>query len=361
MLFFDVEDRCALAQAKTEMRIRIAAPLSATLAANPLCFKDTVSLLAAPLEGKPNGYQIAWRNILGQNTGAEKVLLFSSKNKSQFVYFQLSDPCSSSFVDSIFVQPQTIAAAVVNQNTQCFANQNFSFLNRSKKSSLTQFLWKFDRQFSANMQNDSILIGRYLDSGSFVTKLSALDANTCKDSISINTKVLPLPIIDVKWQRTTNSFDRSNWRFTATSSQPIKNYFWQINSFNPLQGNPVFQDFENQGNVKIKIKAEDNYGCFTDSLFEFELLHRMRFYIPNMVTANNDGINEGFFISGSEFMAEFSIKIFNRWGEKVFESINPNEVFYPSFDGNNYYIYVLNIFDIFNERHLLNGSFGVMK
>jgi len=152
VLFFDAEDRCALAQTKTEMRIRIAAPLSATLAANPLCFKDTVSLLAAPLGGKPSGYQITWRNNLGQNIGTEKALLFSSKNKSQFVYFQLSDPCSSSFVDSVFVQPQTIASTAVNQNTQCFANQNFSFLNRSKKSNLTQFLWKFDKQFSPNMQ-----------------------------------------------------------------------------------------------------------------------------------------------------------------------------------------------------------------
>jgi gliding motility-associated-like protein len=91
------------------------------------------------------------------------------------------------------------------------------------------------------------------------------------------------------------------------------------------------------------------------------MVHRMRFYIPNAVTINNDGVNESFFIPGSEFMRTYHIEIYNRWGERVFESNNPNETFTPEYKGSDVYIYKLNIFDIYNERHLINGVFGVYR
>jgi len=44
-----------------------------------------------------------------------------------------------------------------------------------------------------------------------------------------------------------------------------------------------------------------------------------RLYIPNAFTPNGDGINDSFFVEGL-YINEFHIKIFDRWGTKVFES-----------------------------------------
>jgi gliding motility-associated-like protein len=45
--------------------------------------------------------------------------------------------------------------------------------------------------------------------------------------------------------------------------------------------------------------------------------------LPNVFSPNGDGIND-FFKAGQTFAyKKFSIVIFNRWGSKVFESINP--------------------------------------
>jgi len=46
---------------------------------------------------------------------------------------------------------------------------------------------------------------------------------------------------------------------------------------------------------------------------------RSRLYIPNVFTPNGDGINDSFFVQGM-YIRDFHIKIFDRWGTKVFES-----------------------------------------
>jgi len=45
-------------------------------------------------------------------------------------------------------------------------------------------------------------------------------------------------------------------------------------------------------------------------------------YIPNAFTPNGDGLNDYLHIYGTG-LKDFSIQIFSRWGEKIFESANP--------------------------------------
>ncbi len=42
-------------------------------------------------------------------------------------------------------------------------------------------------------------------------------------------------------------------------------------------------------------------------------------YVPNAFSPNGDGVNDKLFVYGD---GEFILKIFDRWGEKVFESRN---------------------------------------
>jgi gliding motility-associated-like protein len=58
-------------------------------------------------------------------------------------------------------------------------------------------------------------------------------------------------------------------------------------------------------------------------------------YVPNTVTPNNDGINDVFF-AVTDYAEGFRMRIFDRWGNKIFESQNPQEVWVPSVNGTHY-------------------------
>ena len=48
-------------------------------------------------------------------------------------------------------------------------------------------------------------------------------------------------------------------------------------------------------------------------------------YVPNTFTTNNDGDNDAFFVQG-ERLDGYILSIYNRWGERIFYSEDPEEV-----------------------------------
>lgn len=55
--------------------------------------------------------------------------------------------------------------------------------------------------------------------------------------------------------------------------------------------------------------------------------------IPSLISPNRDGINDGFRVFSNCGLGEYRLRIFNRWGQLVFSSQNPNESWDGSKDG----------------------------
>mgnify|MGYP001384877292 CR=1 FL=1 len=84
-------------------------------------------------------------------------------------------------------------------------------------------------------------------------------------------------------------------------------------------------------------------------------------FIPNVFSPNGDGINDFFFPQGVNFNIK-SIKIYNRWGQEIFITVDP-------WDGNvngkkaslgNYYV-VMSYFDSKGELNFYNGSLMLVR
>jgi gliding motility-associated-like protein len=73
------------------------------------------------------------------------------------------------------------------------------------------------------------------------------------------------------------------------------------------------------------VYAVDSNGCKANAVVTVEVNTTHTVFIPNAFTPNNDGNNDQFQIFGDLYDITFmQVALFNRWGEKVFESNDPS-------------------------------------
>jgi gliding motility-associated-like protein len=96
------------------------------------------------------------------------------------------------------------------------------------------------------------------------------------------------------------------------------------------------------------IRVSDSLGCFAYDTVRIHVVPNHNLYVPNAFTPNADGINDVFEIFGNKSAIRYvNIEIFNRWGEKVFESNDINFKWDGTFRGElqnpSVFVYTLNI------------------
>jgi len=91
------------------------------------------------------------------------------------------------------------------------------------------------------------------------------------------------------------------------------------------------------------------------------------FYIPKAFTPNTDGINDYFFDAGYVLdVQNYKLAIFNRWGQKVYESDSFREFWNgtnsdgsPSPEG--VYVYTIEVVTKGGKKHKFNGTVSLIR
>jgi len=90
------------------------------------------------------------------------------------------------------------------------------------------------------------------------------------------------------------------------------------------------------------------------------------FYVPSAFTPNGDGLNDVFEVVGTS-IAEYELTIFNRWGNVIFHSTNPEEVWVGDTSAGDFYVpnasynYVLRIKGFDTETIQRTGEINIMR
>ena len=93
---------------------------------------------------------------------------------------------------------------------------------------------------------------------------------------------------------------------------------------------PVYWIYQNQ---MISVEVMDSNNCTKRSEFLPIDGCNTTFYIPNSFTPNGDGLNDVFSVSGSRIVSVY-LRIYNRWGQQVFESKEVDKGWDGSLQGN---------------------------
>ncbi|MFN0215177.1 MAG: PKD domain-containing protein [Saprospiraceae bacterium] len=101
---------------------------------------------------------------------------------------------------------------------------------------------------------------------------------------------------------------------------------WQIGSnFSTFEQNPSYT-FPDTGRVRVRLLVTHPAGCIDTMTKELDIRPEVIWHMPNAFTPNGDGKNDDFFGKGFlNGVTNFKMTIWNRWGEMVFETNNPND------------------------------------
>jgi gliding motility-associated-like protein len=158
-----------------------------------------------------------------------------------------------------------------------------------------------------------------------LTNVSALGCvNTHTESNYLYSWASPLASFTVQPQPT----DALNTEITFFNNSVGNGmtYEWIFDNINFLgvseEVNPIFEfPLGIGGFYPVQLTVTDEHNCTDVFVFIVDIDEIFNVYIPNTFTPNGDDINEVFLVSGSDIDPDnFTLQVFNRWGDKIFET-----------------------------------------
>lgn len=119
--------------------------------------------------------------------------------------------------------------------------------------------------------------------------------------------------------------DRDNELVKLDAGEGFVNYKWT-----PTEDTTQWIIVSNLGQYFVVVK--DFRGCRGEDNTRVERRCPVTAFFPNTFTPNADGHNDTFRVTGTDILV-FSIKIYNRWGQLVFEGKHLNDIWDGSFNG----------------------------
>jgi gliding motility-associated-like protein len=326
---------------------------------NKLCSNDPLTYLkATPTNGiwsgigiKPNGAIQPSQLIEGQN---------------EFTYTSAGIcPNSKIVVIDIFKKPSLV---ISRRDTIC-EGEEIKIQDISTFSKITKCTWDFgDNVYSYDLNETR---HKYYSSGFYDVTFIGTDENGCTDTLIEKDfiYVLDKPIANFNFSPSkptifNNSIQTTNLSMNAT------HYRWDFGDESESGlTNPSHKYSNVPNSYFITLKAYNQIpSCLHDTTMQIEVFDEIYCYIPNTFTPNGDELNNEFkpTLSGSVAEENYSLYIYNRWGELLFESHNKNVGWNGAF-GNKIcmpdtYIWKIEFKDTMNkEKHMKTGHVNLVQ
>ena len=223
--------------------------------------------------------------------------------------------------------------------------------------SISTYNWEFgDMNFSSQKEGKHV----YGDIGDYQVRLMVTSDKNCSDTSSfVEAKVIGKPPVDFTYSFLDAGNDQTMIKFKNTSFES-KKQFWDFDPF----GSSISKDtnllFNDSLTLHVRLRIVDKYGCSNTKEAYIFIGNSLNIFIPNVFTPNGDGHNDGFGPIGLEYAHEYILIVYNRWGEIVFKSNDPNEQWDGTYQGkmcpNGVYIYRLELRDFYGRYNSVDGS-----
>lgn len=239
-----------------------------------------------------------------------------------------------------------------------------NFTDRSAFSGTAQFFW--DVGDNNTILNDQNPVHTYSDLGFYNIGLLILTDDGCVGQKGIDSaiEVTEAPTAVMENLPTALSMKEAVIDIDGRNSIMADSFLIKINNELIASADFLNYRFSDTGRHQVELIVFNEFECSDTSRREVLIFDEFEFVIPNVFTPNQDGINDEFKMQACG-VYEYEISIFNRYGEKVFESnslnINWDGKFRDRRVSSGVYFYTIRVLDFRNEYLDFNGTVTVLE
>lgn len=167
----------------------------------------------------------------------------------------------------VLVHPEPTADFSVNDVSQCFGSNEYSFTNRSSIDSTSiYYSWDFGDGNISVLEDPMHNYGAY---GTYLSKLIVSSIYGCLDSIEQNMVVNPMPISSFSINDSTQCINEQSFVFSSSASIPLGNivsFIWKNDGVPVSAASPWKRKYLTSGPQRVGLTVVSDSGC-VDSTF----------------------------------------------------------------------------------------------
>lgn len=334
------------------------------------CLGDTVHVLAPQISGGLAPYVTTWESSTGEVINHEDFLAEVNGLKNYCAIVEDFCGFQDTACTEISSYPEIMASFQVDLPFGCDPLPVLMVSDYTEYQNVSSMIWNYgDGQTGFTMASSN---HTYETAGVYTPSLTIIDENGCEytDSIPSPVIVWPTPVADFVTDPDIAILPQTTFDFTNQSIDAAT-YAWTFDAFGTSTAVDTSFTFasETSGQYLISLHASNQFGC-TDTTSQYVLVQdEIDIYIPNAFTPDGDGINDIWQVRGSGFIEQaYHAVIFNRWGEKMFETTDPEAVWTGNYSNGEWFVpdgvyhYRITIRDKQNEvGHEYEGHITVVR
>ena len=227
--------------------------------------------------------------------------------------------------DSIEVQEQIVTAAFEGLNESGCSPVTIDFNSTSVVSigSITSWDWNFGNGMNSNVENPN---QTYLNEEGITYPIQLIVTSDlgCTDDTTVFMQINAYPQAVAEFSYFPNTVLFGEDIYFENLSTNATSWQWDFgDGVNSIEESPA-HSYLTIGTYSITLIASNEFGCNDTISYQLEVSSETLLFVPNTFTPDGDEFNQNWVVQISEIdIYDFRITLFNRWGELIWESFDP--------------------------------------
>ncbi|MDB9883436.1 PKD domain-containing protein, partial [Bacteroidia bacterium] len=264
--------------------------------------------------------------------------------------------CFDSLTKAVTIYPMPVAQFTTDD--VCLGKlTSFENLSNFEFGTMSSY-WSFG---DGNTSNEESPFHKYSSADSFDVTLIVSTEKDCTDTIEYKkiAVIHPVPTAAFDYKKI-KSWKKETQYLFSDSSIGADFLRWKIDGFSESNEDDFQFIFQDSGTREVTLIAINEFSCSDTTSQTISVFPDLIYYIPNAITPNGDGLNDVFNVVGLGYADMYNLKIYNRWGELLFESNKISEGWDGRFMGdivqNGVYIYLVTFRDIGSKKRIFKDG-----